>query len=224
MALRTKIGAAVVGLALVATAWLGSGPAARAEEPAQADLGRGAQLFELCAQCHGPEAQGNAMFLAPSIAGLDKWYIEMQLHEFRKGFRGHQFDDISGMRMRPMALTLYGEKDVVDVAAYVASLPRANPKRTLPGDPEAGKALFTLCAACHGANAQGTEAMKAPPLYSLNDWYLVAQLEKFKAGIRGTQPGDPYGVLMGPNSPMAATLRTDEQVRDVVAHIASLGN
>ena len=25
--------------------------------------------------------------------------------------------------------------------------------------------------------------MKAPPLRTLNDWYLVHQLEKFKAGV-----------------------------------------
>ncbi len=109
------------------------------------------------------------------------------------------------------------------MAAYVASLPAVDPKPTLEGNAEAGKALYTLCAACHGPAAQGIEAMKAPPLHTLNDWYLVTQLEKFKAGVRGTQPGDPYGVLMGPNSPMAATLTTDQSVRDVVAYIMTLG-
>ncbi len=81
-------------------------PEARAEATAEPDLARGAELFQLCAQCHGAEAHGNEMFLAPSIAGLPQWYVVMQLHEFRQGYRGHHFDDISGMRMRPMSLTL----------------------------------------------------------------------------------------------------------------------
>ena len=34
---------------------------------------------------------------APAIAGLDQWYIEMQLGKFRSGLRGRHFDDISGM-------------------------------------------------------------------------------------------------------------------------------
>jgi cytochrome c oxidase subunit 2 len=216
MLLRTSL---VAGIAMVFVAAM----TATAEDAAPTvDMANGAELFELCAQCHGAEGQGNKLFLAPAIAGFDQWYIEMQLAEFQNGLRGLHFDDISGMRMRPMSMTLRTDADIKNVSAYVASLPKADPQPTLEGNVETGKALYVLCAACHGPTGDGIEPMKAPALNHIDDWYLVLQLEKFKTGVRGTRPGDPYGVLMGPNSPMAVTLKTDESVRDVVAYIMTL--
>ncbi len=187
-----------------------------------AEAASGAELFQLCAQCHGEDGGGNKLYLAPAIAGLDEWYVEMQLNEFRNGYRGLHFDDIGGMRMRPMAMTLRSETELKNVAAYVAQMPKTSPAKTLEGDVDNGKQLYVLCGACHGQQAEGMEAQKAPALTHLDDWYLVEQLMKFKLGIRGTRPGDPYGVLMGPNSPMALTLKTDQSVRDVVAYILTL--
>jgi cytochrome c oxidase subunit 2 len=218
MASRTKL--AVVFTALVMTLTLAA--EASAELGDAPDLAKGAEVFQLCAQCHGSDGAGNKLFLAPAIAGIDQWYVEMQLGEFRTGFRGLHFDDIAGMRMRPMSLTLRSDDELRDVAAYVSQLPKTKPAKTLDGDQDAGKQLYTLCAACHGPTAAGIEAMKAPALAHLDDWYLVEQLMKFKLGIRGTRPGDPYGVLMGPSSPMALTLKTDQSVRDVVAYILTL--
>lgn len=189
---------------------------------AEPDLARGEALFDLCAQCHRADGHGNKLFLAPAIAGFDQWYVETQLKKFRNGQRGRHFDDIAGMRMRPMSLMLRSEEDLTHVAAYVASLPPKKPERTLVGDPEKGKNLYVVCAACHGPKAEGIQAMQAPPMNHIDDWYLVEQLNKFKAGVRGTAPGDTTGVLMGPRSPMALTLRTEESVRDVVAHIMTL--
>ena len=67
---------------------------------------RGHELFDLCASCHGPQGQGNELYLAPNIAGLPVWYIEGQLTKFRDGGRGMHFDDHQGMRMRPMAMSV----------------------------------------------------------------------------------------------------------------------
>ena len=78
---------------------------------AQADRARGEALFDLCTQCHGPEGGGNEMALAPSIAGMTQWYVENQLHNFQKGIRGKHPDDVGGMRMRPMSLTLANDED-----------------------------------------------------------------------------------------------------------------
>jgi cytochrome c oxidase subunit 2 len=186
------------------------------------DLDKGAELFQLCAQCHGGDGAGNELYLAPAIAGLDAWYVEMQLEEFRQGLRGLHFDDRAGMRMRPMSLSLRSDEELVNVAAYVAQMAKTTPPKTLEGNAGSGKSLYVLCAACHGPAGQGIEAMKAPALVNLDDWYLVEQLTKFKAGVRGTRPGDPYGVLMGPSSPMAKILDTDQSVRDVVAYILTL--
>ena len=73
--------------------------------------------------------------------------------------------------------------------------------------------------ACHGPTGGGNEAMRAPPLAKLDDWYVLTQLKKFKAGIRGTNPADLSGATM---RPMAATLPDEQAMRDVIAHIQGL--
>ncbi len=181
---------------------------------------RGEALFDLCASCHGANAGGNQAFLAPAIAGLPSWYIVSQLNKFRTGVRGTHFDDISGMRMRPMALTLRSEADVEAVAAYVSSLPPQQPAPVLTGgDPAKGQATFALCSACHGMNGEGNQPQQAPRLTHGSDWYLLEQLKKFKAGIRGADPRDPFSMMM---RPMALTLADEQAMKDVVAYIMTL--
>jgi cytochrome c oxidase subunit 2 len=189
---------------------------------AQADRERGEALFDLCTQCHGPEGGGNEMTLAPSIAGMTQWYVESQLHNFRKGIRGSHPDDVGGMRMRPMSLTLASDEDVAAVAAYVASLPPARPEPVLEGgDPQRGQAIFTPCVACHGADGAGNESLHGAPLRRSSDWYLFTQLHNFKSGVRGTNPADAFGALM---RPMAATLADDQAMLDVIAYIMTLAD
>jgi len=88
------------------------------------------------------------------------------------------------------------------------------------GDPERGKTLFATCSACHGANAEGLEALNAPKLAGQEEWYTVRQLQNFKNGIRGNNPRDTYGMQM---APMAQTLPDDQAMQDVAAYIRSLG-
>jgi cytochrome c oxidase subunit 2 len=179
-----------------------------------------AELFQLCQQCHGEQALGNQPVNAPSIAGLPQWYIESQLKKFKQGGRGTHFDDLTGMQMRPMAMSLHNDTEIQVIAQYVASLPASKPAPALSGgDANRGKTLFAPCVACHQADAGGNEALKAPPLNHANDWYLAASLKKFKAGIRGTNPLDQTGALM---RPMAQTLVDDQAVADVVAYITTL--
>jgi cytochrome c oxidase subunit 2 len=186
-------------------------------EPPPAPAG---ELFQLCQQCHGEHALGNQHVNAPSIAGLPQWYIESQLKKFKQGGRGTHFDDLSGMQMRPMAMSLRNEFEIATISTYVASLTPKKPEPTVKGgDPEKGKALFTVCVACHQADGGGSEALKAPPLTHANDWYLATSLKKFKAGIRGTNPLDQTGALM---RPMSQTLVDDQAVADVVAYITTL--
>src|SRR5262245_19734440 len=72
-------------------------------------LAPAAELFQLCQQCHGETALGNQPVNAPSIAGLPQWYIDSQLKKFKAGGRGTHFDDITGMQMRPMAMSLHND-------------------------------------------------------------------------------------------------------------------
>lgn len=184
------------------------------------DVARGEQLYALCAQCHGAAGNGNPDALAPAIAGLPQWFVEAQVHKFQNGARGTHFDDIGGMRMRPMSMWLGSDEDVTNVSAYVASMPRANPEPTLEGgDPEAGKAKYTPCIACHGVNGEGNQALNAPPLVGQSDWYQLTSLKNFKAGVRGTNPKDSTGALM---RPMSMTLADEQAMKDVIAYIQSL--
>jgi cytochrome c553 len=184
------------------------------------DAARGEELFALCAQCHGDDGSGSAETLAPSIAGLPAWFVTGQLQKFRNGGRGMHFDDISGMRMRPMSMWLRTDDDVANVAAYVSAMPKAHVASTLTGgDAEAGKQRYLPCTACHGANGEGNQALNAPPLAGMSDWYQLSSLQKFKAGVRGTNPKDTTGMLM---RPMSMTLADEQAMRDVIAYIATL--
>jgi cytochrome c oxidase subunit 2 len=196
--------------ALVALAAAPSGAAAE---------DRGEQLFQLCAQCHGPEGAGDPLALAPAIGGMDLWFLKAQLGKFRSGARGMHFDDIAGMRMRPMALSLLSEEEVAEVAAYVAALPVTVPTPTLDGDPVRGQALYAPCSACHGADGKGIEALNGSPLRGASDWYLFRQMQNFRSGVRGTRPGDASGALM---RPMSMTLPDDQAIKDVIAYITTL--
>ena len=194
--------------------------AALATAVAAGDVERGAELYQLCAQCHGEAGQGNQEFEAPAIAGLNQWYIEAQLAKFREGLRGMHPDDLTGLRMRPMAITLVHEGDVADVAAFVASLPAVRPTPVNSGgDATKGEAYYKICVACHGPQAEGDQKQNAPSLNRASDWYLLTQLEKFKVGIRGTDPRDIPSLLM---RPMAMTLLDQQAMKDVIAYITTL--
>jgi cytochrome c553 len=87
------------------------------------------------------------------------------------------------------------------------------------GNIENGAEVFEgVCTMCHGEQAQGGEDFEAPKLAGQHDWYLIAQLENFRAGIRGTHEGDDNGQVM---RPMALALKEGD-VEDVVAYIMTL--
>jgi cytochrome c553 len=236
MAPRKSVLAALVVamLALPASAQDAAAPAAPTAPPAtpaaaapvapappSADVvERGRQLFALCTQCHLKDGSGNQLALAPAIAGLPQWYVYSQLQKFKAGHRGQHFDDIAGMRMRPMSLALAKDADMQAVAAYVAALPPVVPKPVLTGgDAARGQALYAPCAACHAPDGSGNQVVFGPPLRNSNDWYQLTQLANFRAGVRGAKPGDTGGALM---RPMVTTLPDEQAMRDVLAYIATL--
>lgn len=189
---------------------------------AGANLARGEQLFQFCTKCHGAQGGGNSAALAPGIAGMPAWYLEGQLQKFKSGVRGMHPDDTGGLRMYPMSQWLRTEADQEAVAAYIASLPPVEGPHELAeaGDPARGAGYYAVCSACHMADGSGNEAMGAPPLTGLSDWYLMTSIRKYKAGIRGSSPGDALGAAM---IGMVATLPDEAAIRDLIAHINSLG-
>ncbi len=204
-------------LALATTAAVVAG-CARTPGPG---LARGEQIYDTCVPCHGKAGRGDATIGAPQIAGLPKWYLVAQLTKFKSGLRGAHPDDDSGERMRPMARSLYREGDVESVAEYVATLPPAKPAPTLrAGDAGGGQVRFTtICVTCHGPDAAGNEALGAPPLNHQADWYMLAQLTKFKGGLRGANPADAFG---GQMAAMSQTLEDTTAMKDVIAYIRTL--
>ena len=95
----------------------------------------------------------------------------------------------------------------------------ANILAKAPGDAVAGQAAYAVCASCHGQQGEGNQQLNAPKLAGQEDWYLRRQLEYFKTGVRGTGPGDTFGMAMGP---MANTLVDDAAVENVIAYIQTL--
>jgi cytochrome c oxidase subunit 2 len=180
---------------------------------------QGAELFELCAQCHGAAGQGNALALAPSIAGLSEWYVAAELKKFQTGARGKHPDDVGGLRMYPMSLAIRDDDQIAALAKHVAGLPPVAPEPTLDGDVTRGKALYVTCQACHGAKAEGLKALDGPALANTSDWYLLTQLKHFKDGIRGTNPEDITGMRM---RPMAIILADEQAMKDVIAYVMTL--
>jgi len=117
------------------------------------DAVAGRETFtQYCSICHGVGAKG---FIGPYIAGIH-WTVS-GLHAIVRGGLG----GYGGMpAFHAHAVT---DKNIADIAAYLAFLPPASaPKSATTPQTAAlaatarGRQVFTAnCAACHGANAQG---------------------------------------------------------------------
>ncbi len=173
-----------------------------------------------CTTCHGSDGRGNEGVQAPRLAGMEDWYLVRQLENFRAGIRGTHPRDIEGIAMQPMAVKLTDES-IADIVDWVGSWTYIPAEVTIEGDVARGQQLFAACAACHGASAEGNEALGAPALVGQNDWYMVTQLRNFIAGYRGHHPDDTYGQQM---RTMVNTLGDDAGILNVVSYINSLAD
>ena len=88
-----------------------------------------------------------------------------------------------------------------------------------PLDYEKGKSLYAGCAACHGVDGEGNEAMKAPRLAGLSKWYLSRQLKYFRDKVRGGSDEDVPGQQM---AAMSVLLPDDYAIEQVAGYLASL--
>jgi cytochrome c553 len=179
----------------------------------------GAELFEACVPCHGAVGEGSTAVGAPAIAGLPAWYVAAQLERFQTGVRGQHADDSEGLRMQAMSRQVRSETERSAVARHVASLPHVTSTAAIRGGNTAeGQRAYLLCASCHGVTGSGFEAGRVPPLAGLDDWYVAAQIRKFKNGVRGTRPGDAFGpVMRAVAEPLSA-----ENINQVAAYVHTL--
>lgn len=88
-------------------------------------------------------------------------------------------------------------------------------------DAAAGKGAYAVCAACHGQQGEGNVAMNAPQLAGQEGWYIKRQLAAYRDGLRGTAPGDTFGMQM---RPMAMAVGNPTAEENLLAYIASLPN
>ncbi len=171
-----------------------------------------------CLTCHGTDGRGNIGIDAPRLAGMERWYLRRQMELFRDGLRGTHPEDLNGREMQPMAVMTDEQlEDILDWAETWEYIPA---DITIEGNVQRGRQLYRSCATCHGADAEGNEAMNAPALAGQNDWYMVTQLKNFKAGYRGYDAADIFGAQM---RAMAAPLADDQAIYDVVSYINTLG-
>ena len=179
----------------------------------------GAAQYAVCAACHGQEGEGMQALNAPKLAGQSDWYLRKQLLNYQSGARGAHEDDLYGKQMAPMAATLGNEAAIANVIAHIQTLPDNPAPATIEGDVANGERLYRICAYCHADAAQGVQAMNAPRMAGMTDWYLKRQLENFQQDIRGQHPSDFYGFQMGL---MARTLYGEQEVDDLIAYINTL--
>jgi cytochrome c oxidase subunit II len=217
---HTMRGAVVVDEPADYEAWL-------ATQPTYADtlgLGAGnaqvgAAQYAVCTACHGPQGAGLQALNAPKIAGQEAWYLRRQLNNFKSGLRGVHDGDIFGKQMAPFAATLANDAAIENVIAHIQTFPDDPSPPTVDGDVVNGERLYTVCAYCHGKDAQGIQAINAPRMAGMADWYLATQLKNFRSGARGTHAEDFYGKQMGF---MGRTVHDDASVADLVTYINTL--
>jgi cytochrome c553 len=174
----------------------------------------------LCASCHGAKGEGKVELKAPSIAGLPVWYVQRQLESFQQDKRGAHPQDVEGQMMRAMAKVLnVGQTSAI--AKVVENLPRVPPEPTIKADVERGKDLYAeRCMECHRYNGEGELVFGAAPLVGLQDWYLAAQLRKFKTGVRGAAKNDESGQKMVKVT--ANFVEDEDMVRSLAAWLIQL--
>ena len=175
--------------------------------------------FAACAACHGAAAEGNAALQAPRLNHLQSVYILAQLQKFRDGLRGGDAGSAAA-QMASMAATLPDEQAMLDVATYIATLAGGPSPASLEGNRDMGADYYNqFCGACHGPSAEGNVALHSPRLAGTDDWYLLAQLQAFREGRRGSHAEDRTGRQM---RAMAGVLPDDQAMRDVIAFIRGL--
>lgn len=134
----------------------------------------GAQLYAICAECHGRHGEGNANGWPPQIAGQHRRVIAKELVDYRTGVRWYD-----PMQREAGRHVLGSTQDVADVAAFVAAMPPS--PDTTPGPRRRvgkGAELYVLrCQWCHGVRGEGSDERLVPRVAGQQYEYLLRQLQ-----------------------------------------------
>ncbi|CCQ74286.1 c-type cytochrome [Magnetospira sp. QH-2] len=147
------------------------------------DVENGQALYDLCAPCHGADAQGSKSGLIPQLAGQHRRVLIHQLEEFRTRIRPSE--DMEGITNRG---AIGGPQDVADLVGYIETLPLSKKPRLGPGfDLAWGRALYQMhCETCHGETGDGNADQGIPRIHGQHYPYLIKQLLAFRDRVRTT--------------------------------------
>ncbi|MGO4307966.1 c-type cytochrome [Cupriavidus sp. RAF12] len=170
-------------------------------------VGRGATLaLNNCTMCHG--ARGMTASNAPNLAGQYPEVIIKQLNDYKSGKRGSSIMETLTRRL--------SDRDIADLAAYYASLPKARTAPTtydesLPALVRVGDPLRNIapCISCHGGVDQ---KFGAPWLEGMPHDYLTTELRAFRNGSRAN---DAQGQMRN-----MARAMTDKEIEEVAGFYA----
>jgi cytochrome c553 len=172
-------------------------------------VGRGATLALNCTMCHG--AQGMSTSSAPNLAGQYPEVVIKQLRDYRVGQRASAILEAIARKL--------SDRDIADLAAYYAYLPKARTAPTfysddLPALVRVGDPLRNIapCISCHGGVDQ---KIGAPWLEGMPKDYLIAQIRGFASG---TRRNDSHAQMRN----MARTM-TAQEIEAVAAFYAGRG-
>lgn len=164
----------------------------------------GERLFmNNCAQCHGSDARGSKGF--PNLADGD-WLHGGTPDKIRETIAQGR----TGV-MPPMAAAVGSPEDVRNVSHYVLSL-SGSPHDSLRAS--LGKSKFGACAACHGMDGKGNQALGAPNLTDdvwLHGWGEAAITAMVNNGKTNQMPAQ-------------AEKLTDAQIKVLASYVWSLSN
>ncbi|MGM9427243.1 cytochrome-c oxidase, cbb3-type subunit III [Hydrogenophaga sp. MI9] len=189
-------------IAPIYAAYNGMKPEEIAADPKAIAIGE--RLFmNYCAQCHGSDARGSKSF--PNLADGD-WL----------GGSGHEYikTTVTNGRtgvMPPMAAAVGSPEDVRDVANYVLSL-SGSPHDSVRA--AQGKAKFGACAACHGPDGKGMQAVGSANLTDgvwLHGWGEDAIIRAVNNGFTNQMPAQ-------------ASKLNASQINVLAAYVWSLSN
>ena len=158
-----------------------------------------------CVSCHAMDGtQKNTM----SLVGVYSRFPQYRARSGRIDLIEDRINDCFERSMNGRALS-HTSAEMRDLVSYMAFLSRGVPAGSrvdgqglpalepLRGDAAAGRAQFaTTCAACHGANGEGTPA--APPLWGPQSYNIgagMARLYTAAAFIRAAMPQTAPGSL-----------------------------
>jgi len=131
-----------------------------------------------CSGCHGLDGHGKTTEI-PNLAAQPADYLVEAMHAYREDRRHHA--------ALQELITGFSETDIVNIAAYFASLPPVKPGPVVAEDVSTyrkGAEVAAICTDCHGERGFSSEP-GIPSLAGQQPAYLMVATQEYASGSRG---------------------------------------